>query len=98
MGAQQLAEAQEGAPAGDKAAPGPDDLLDRLERTSEQDACRKHGSRGGEALDDKIGADSQYQRLHGQPRETDQALHGGGTVAGGDLALDHPDAVPTPAS
>lgn len=59
MGGQQLAPPHEGATGGDKAAPGPDDLIDRLERTSEQDACRKHGSRGDEALDDKIGANSQ---------------------------------------
>ena len=95
-GRQKLADAQECRPRRDKVAPGPDDLLDRLQGASEQDAGGKHGADGGKSFDDQIGAKAEDDRLHRKPQETDDALQGGGAIAGDDLALDHADAITAP--
>ena len=81
----------------DEVAPGSDDLLDRLQRAAEQDAGGKHRTDRGKPLDHQIGAKAEDQRLHRKPQEADHALHGGGAIARGDLALEHPVAIAAPA-
>ena len=82
LASKQVPDAQQGAARRDQVAPDADHLLDRLQRAAEQDGGREHCADGRQPLDDQIGAEPEDQRLHRQPQELDQALHGRGAVAG----------------
>ena len=66
-------------------------------RAAKQNAGGKHRADRRQPLDHQIGAKAEDQRLHRQPQEADDALHGGGAVARSDLALEHAVAVAAPA-
>src|SRR5205085_2939319 len=97
IGSQKLADSKKSPTRRNEVAPGSDNLLNRLQRSTKQNAGCKHGTDGRKPLDHQIGPKSKDDRLHREPQKTDDALHGRGAVACGDLALKHSVAVAAPA-
>src|SRR5437764_12647078 len=86
----------EGSTGRNEIAPRADDLLNRLERATQQNARGKHRSYRRITLDHEVCAESENQGLHREPQKTDDALHPGSTITRSDLPLQHAAAVMSP--
>jgi len=66
---EQRPQAQKGTARRNHVAPGTDDLLDRLQCATEQDAGGEHRPDRAQPLDDEIGAEPEDERLHGKAKK-----------------------------
>ena len=97
IGGEQRLDPLKGAARRNHVAPGADDLLDRLQRATEQNAGGEHGTDRGQPLDHEIGAEPEDERLHGEAQKADHAGIVRRAIARDDLPLERAAAVAVPA-